>query len=191
MSRKVYFKHGVMGSSKSLDLIRAEYNYRERGMDTLVFVPEIGTRCGGKVLSRVGLSVDAIIVSEKDDFYAVIKKLTKLDGKNVKAIFVDEAHFFTIKQIDQLTDVADKLNIPVLCYGLRTDFRNILFPASARLLEVADSIEEIKAMCECGRKATYNTRFVDGKPASSGEQFVVGAEQYQSYCRNCYKKLFK
>ncbi|HJO93361.1 MAG TPA: thymidine kinase [Victivallales bacterium] len=191
MSRKIYFKHGVMGSAKSLDLIRAEYNYRERGMGTLVFVPEIGTRCGGQVLSRVGLAVPASIVSETDDFYEMIRKIVEIDNRDIKAVFIDEAHFFTVEQIDQLTEVADKLDIPVLCYGLRTDFRNKLFPSSARLMEVADSIEEIKAMCECGRKSTYNARFIDGKPVKSGEQFMVGDEQYKSFCRSCYKNLFR
>ncbi|MCP4177003.1 MAG: thymidine kinase [bacterium] len=191
MSKKIYFKHGVMGSAKSLDLIRAEYNYRERGMATLVFVPKIGTRCGGQVLSRVGLAVPATIVSKADDFYEMIEKIIKIEKKNIKAVFLDEAHFFTVDQIDQLTEVADRLDIPVLCYGLRTDFRNKLFPASVRLLEVADSIEEIKAMCDCGKKATYNARFIGGKPVKSGEQFMVGDEQYRSYCRNCYKNLFR
>lgn len=180
-----------MGSAKSLDLIRAEYNYRERGMETMVFVPEIDTRSSKKVWSRVGMSVNAIPVSSKNNLFDMVKKEIEEKKREIKAVFVDEVNFMTAIQIDQLADIADYLNIPVLCYGLRTDFRTQLFEGSHRLLEIADELEEIKAMCECGRKAICVARFVDGKPVNSGEQIMIGAEQYNSYCRSCYKKLFK
>ncbi len=191
MPKKVYFKYGVMGSAKSLDLVRAEYNYRERGMDTIVFMPEMDTRTSKKVWSRVGVSVNALPVSSRENLFVLVKKEIEENKRHVKAVFVDEVNFMTAVQIDQLADVADYLNIPVLCYGLRTDFRTQLFEGSRRLLEIADEIEEIKAMCECGRKAICTARFVDGKPVNSGEQIVIGVEQYNSYCRSCYKKLFK
>ena len=189
-AKKVYFKYGVMGSAKSFDLIRAEFNYRERGMDTFVITPKIDTRNNGKVKSRVGVSVDAYAISKDENVYDVVKREVQEKKRNIKVVFIDEVHFLTAEQIDQLTDVADELLITVICYGLRTDFKSKMFPASKRLLEVADEIEEIKAMCDCGRKATYNARFIDGKPVSGGRQIHVGDEEYRSFCRKCYKQLF-
>ena len=179
-----------MGSAKSLDLVRAEYNYRERGMQTMVLIPALDTRTNSKVWSRVGVSVNAVSVSENDNVYELVKNEIETKKRDIKAVFVDEANFFTATQIDQFTDVADYLNVPVLCYGLRTDFKNNFFDGSKRLLEVADEIEEIKAICECGRKAIYVARFVNGNPVMIGDQIEIGAEQYNSYCRLCYKKLF-
>lgn len=187
---KLYFKYGVMGSAKSLDLIRADYNYRERGMKTYVLTSAIDTRNGGIIKSRVGVSVHARQIAHHENIYEIIKDEIKINKLDVKAIFVDEVHFFTVKQIDELTEVVDRLKLPVLCYGLRSDFRTELFPASKRLLEVADEIEEIKAMCDCGRKATYNTRFINGSPTKTGDQILIGDEEYKSFCRACYKKLF-
>ena len=179
-----------MGSSKSFDLIRVEYNYCERGMKTLVLVPEIDTRSSGKIVSRAGFTVDAITVSPSDNLFELAKHKIQTHQEEIKAIFVDESHFLQKEQIDQLSDIADFLNIPVICYGLRTDFRGLLFEASKRLLELADEIEEIKAVCECGRRANFTARFIDGKAINSGDQILIGAEQYASYCRQCYKNLF-
>ena len=189
-AKKVYFKYGVMGSSKSFDLIRAEFNYRERGMDTFVITPAIDTRNDGMIKSRVGVSVNAYVLGKDDNIYQIVKKKIRGRKKDIKAIFVDEVHFLTVEQIDQLTCIADELFITILCYGLRTDFKSKMFPASKRLFEVADNIEEIKAMCDCGRKATYNARFIDGKPALGGRQIHIGNEEYKSFCRKCYKKLY-
>ncbi len=190
MGKKVHFKHGVMGASKSMDLIRAEYNYRERGMDTLVFSPAIDTRNDNKIKSRIGFSLDAIVVSKTDNIFEIVKeKLAQ--NSNIEVVFVDEVHFFQPEQIDQLGQIADTFDTSVLCYGLRTDFQNKLFPASKRLFEIADELEEIKAMCECGRKAICNARFVNGKPAKVGDQILVGDQEYKSYCRSCYNNLFK
>ena len=189
MGRKVYFKHGVMGSSKSLDLIRAEYNYRERGLETIIFTPAIDTRNDGKIKSRIGLSVNAIVVKKSDNIFKLMEaELAK--GRDIKVVYVDEAHFFHPEQIDQLGQLADTFAISVLCYGLRTDFRNQLFPASKRLLEIADEIEEIKAMCDCGKKAICNARFIDGIPTKTGEQIMVGDQEYKAFCRKCYNNLF-
>lgn len=191
MPKKVYFKYGVMGSAKSLDLIRAEYNYRERGMETMVFLPEIDTRAGGKIWSRLGITLEGIRVKKTDNVFEIVQRHIKSLKRDIKSVFVDDVHFLSEKQIDEMCDIADKLNIPVLCYGLRSDFRGLLFEASKRLLELADEIEEIKAMCDCGKKATMNARFVNNKPVRTGKQIVIGAEQYKSYCRSCYKKLFR
>lgn len=191
MPKKVYFKYGVMGSAKSLDLIRAEYNYRERGMETIVFIPEIDTRSGGKIWSRLGITLEGIKVKKKDNVFEIVQHHIKKIKRDIKSVFVDDVHFLSAKQIDEMGDIADKLNIPVLCYGLRSDFRGLLFEASKRLLELADEIEEIKAMCDCGKKAIMNARFINNKPVRTGKQIVIGAEQYNSYCRSCYKKLFK
>lgn len=190
MPKKLYFKYGVMGSSKSFDLIRIEYNYRERGMKTLVLVPEIDTRSSGKIISRTGFSVDATTVSPVENLYLLAKTRLETNKEDIKVIFIDESHFLQKEQIDQLSDIADSLNIPVICYGLRTDFRGLLFEASKRLMELADEIEEIKAVCKCGRRANFTARFIDGKAINSGEQILIGAEQYASYCRHCYKNFF-
>jgi len=179
-----------MGSAKSLDLIRAEYNYRERGMETIVFIPKIDTRSNSNVLSRLGVNVPAIQISSADNVYDIVEKEVNEKKRKIKAVFIDEVHFLDEKHIDQLTDIADFIGIPVLCYGLRTDFRNKLFKSSKRLLEVADELEEIKAMCDCGRKAICTARFVDGIPVNKGDQIFIGDQEYKSFCRSCYKKLF-
>jgi thymidine kinase len=188
LGRKVHFKYGVMGSSKSLDLIRAEYNYRERGLNTIVFAPAVDTRNDGKVKSRIGLSVDAVIISKSDNIFEIVKE--KLTKDNIAVVFADEVHFFQPEQIDQFGMIADTFDISILCYGLRTDFQCKLFPASERLFEIADELEEIKAICECGRKATCNARFLNGKPIRTGEQIMVGDQEYKSFCRGCYNNLF-
>lgn len=190
MGKKVYFKYGVMGSAKSLDLIRAEYNYRERGMETIVFIPKIDTRSNSNVLSRLGVNVPAIQISSSDNVYDIVAREVNLKKRKIKAVFIDEVHFLAEEHIDQITDIADFIGIPVLCYGLRTDFRNKLFKASKRLLEVADELEEIKAMCDCGRKAICTARFVDGVPVNKGDQIFIGDQEYKSFCRTCYKNLF-
>jgi len=190
MPKKLYFKFGVMGSAKSLDLIRAEYNYRERGMETIVFLPSVDTRAGGKIWSRLGVSLDAINVGKNESIFKIVKDNVQKLKRDIKAVFIDEIHFFSAEHIDDISEIPDKLNIPVLCYGLKVDFRGLLFEGSKRLLELADEMEEIKAMCDCGKKAIMNARFVNGKAVNTGKQIVVGDESYKSFCRNCYKKLF-
>jgi len=190
MGRKVHFKHGVMGASKSLDLIRAEYNYRERGLGTIVLTPAVDTRNDGKIKSRVGVSVDAIVVNKSENIFTIVKN--KLDnGCNIEVVFIDEVHFLQDNQVDQLGQIADTYDISIMCYGLRTDFQNKLFPASKRLFEISDELEEIKAMCECGRKAICNARFVNGTPTKTGDQIMVGDQEYKSFCRGCFNNLFK
>ena len=189
MGKKIHFKHGVMGSSKSLDLIRADYNYRERGLGTIIFTPAVDTRNDGKIKSRVGLSVDANVITKTDNIFEIVKKELS-NGRKIEVIFIDEVHFFQPAQIDQIGLIADTFEISSLCYGLRTDFQCKLFPASERLFEIADELEEIKAICECGRKAICNARFINGKATKSGEQIMVGDQEYKSFCRGCYNNLF-
>jgi len=191
MGKKVHFKYGVMGSSKSLDLIRAEYNYRERGHDTFVISPAVNTRDGGQIRSRVGLSLDAVNISKEDNLFNLIRTETVKNGRNIQVIFIDEVHFLTVEQVNEVAEIADNLNIPVLCYGLKSDFRGILFPATQRLIELADELEEIRAVCDCDRKAMFNARFINGKPTKSGEQIMVGDQEYKSFCRKCYNNLWK
>lgn len=187
---KVHFKYGVMGSAKSMDLIRTEYNYRERGMETLVFISHVDTRAGGKVWTRIGNTLEGRVIQEDDDLLAIVRQQQNDSKHPLRGVFVDDAHFLPARQIDQLGAVADHLDIRVLCYGLRCDFRGILFEGSKRLFELADEIEEIKALCACGKNATLNARFVDGRPVKTGEQISVGSEHYNSYCRKCYNQLF-
>lgn len=122
MPKKLYFKYGVMCSSKSFDLIRIEYNYREKGLKTLILVPESDTRNSGKIVSRTGFSVNANAISQTENLFDFAKNRIEVNHEEIKVIFVDESHFLKKEQIDQLSDIADFLNIPVICYGLRTDF---------------------------------------------------------------------
>src|SRR5580698_7864809 len=158
---KVYFYYSAMNAGKSTVLLQSSYNYHERGMRTLLFVPELDTRAGvGRIESRIGLASDAIILRAKDDMLAQVRAEHAKDP--VACVLVDEAQFLTPEQVAQATDIADILRIPVLCYGLRTDFQGRLFPGSAELLAVADNLIELKTICHCGRKATMNLRVAAG-----------------------------
>lgn len=180
---KLYFKYGAMGAAKTAELIVAAHNYTERGMRRLIITSVKDTRApAGKVMSRVGLEAVAVSVDDSDNLQHVVADRLRLD-----VVLVDEVQFLTPAQIDQLAHVVDAFGVPVLCYGLRTDFKSELFPASKRLMELADVIEELKTMCHCGRKATMNARIRDGAIVRSGEQFQVGGnESYTSLCRRCY-----
>lgn len=187
---KLYFRYGAMGSGKSIDLLKVAYNYEERGKKVLVFTASIDDRIGecGKVWTRIGLSKEAEIFSEDKNLFDIVKNYSfKPD-----CILVDEAQFLSKKNVEELSDIVDELNIPVICYGLRADFRQNFFEGSKALMEIADKIEEIKTICECGAKATVNMRIVDGKPTIKGEQILIGGnESYKSVCRKCYKKYIK
>jgi thymidine kinase len=175
---KLYFKYGVMGSSKSAQALITKFNYEERGMKVVLYKPSTDTR-SREVSSRIGLKSECIPV-EKDDI---------LNSILADVIIIDECQFLTTKQVDELREVVDKYNIPVICYGLRTDFQSHLFEGSKRLLEIADSIEEIKAMCKCGRKAIMSARIVDGKVTKNGEQIDIGGnEKYVPMCHKCWNK---
>ena len=185
---KLYFKYGAMGSSKTANALITKFNYEERGMKTWLMKPAADTRDGEDIVrSRVGLSAKAFIVTPDMN---LLKEL-EIRG-SVDVIIADECQFFTEKQIDELREIVDFKNIPVLCFGLRTDFRTKMFPGSTRLFEVADSITEIKTICSCGSKAIVNARIIDGKIVTEGEQiFLGGNESYVSMCHKCWKKKIK
>jgi len=178
-----------MGAGKSLDLLKVSYNYEENNEKILIFTSALDTRYGeGVVKSRVGLSKPAIPVDKKLNIYQYVKPM----AYEIKAILVDESQFLTKDHIFQLSDIVDILNIPVICYGLRSDYRLEPFEGSKYLMTMADSIEEIKTICsECkNKKAIVNSRFKDNIIVTEGEQIEIGGnESYKPLCRVCFKKL--
>jgi thymidine kinase len=185
---KVYFYYAAMNAGKSTVLLQSSYNYRERGMRTLLFTPSIDTRYGsGRIESRIGLSSSAISLNEIDNILTRVRVEHAADP--VACVLVDEAQFLTSDQVWQLSDVADSLHIPVLCYGLRTDFQGKLFPGSAALLGIADDLTELKTICHCGRKATMNLRVDEGgRAVQQGAQVDIGGNtRYVAMCRRHFK----
>jgi thymidine kinase len=185
---KVYFYYSAMNAGKSTVLLQSSYNYHERGMRTLIFVPAIDTRAGvGRVQSRIGLEAEAIALPPDADILSRVKAAHA--EKTVACVLVDEAQFLTRLQVEQLTDIADQLGIPVLCYGLRTDFQAQLFPGSAALLALADNLIELKTICHCGRKATMNLRVgPNGRAVKEGAQVEIGGnDRYVAMCRHHFK----
>jgi thymidine kinase len=184
---KLYFKYGAMGSSKTAQVLITKFNYEERGMRVFLIKPEIDTRDGADVIrSRIGLSATAVCIPKDADLFDIYKK----EKKNYDVIIADECQFFTKEQIDGLREIVDRINIPVLCFGLRTDFLTHLFPGSARLFEVADSIAEIKTICTCGAKATVNARLnAKGMIVTHGSQVMLGGnDRYVAMCHKCWTK---
>ena len=183
---KLYFKYGAMGSSKTAQALITKYNYEENDLQVWLIKPSADTRDGAQILrSRIGLEAQVEVIPPEVDIYARF-----LGGKARRSdvIIVDECQFLTEKQIDQLRTIVNEHNIPVLCFGLRTDFRTRLFPGSRRLMELADCIEEIKTMCDCGVKATVNAR-IDGNGhiVTEGAQVVLGGnDSYIAMCHKCY-----
>ncbi len=183
---KLYFYFAAMNAGKSTVLLQSSYNYRERGMLTLLFTPAIDTRYrAGFITSRIGLSAEALIFSESDNLFEIVQ--TQME--KYACVFIDEAQFLSREQVFQLTEITDKLSIPVLAYGLRTDFQGELFDGSHYLLAWADELIEIKTICHCGRKATMNLRMNDkGEAVSEGLQVLIGAnDRYISTCRKHFK----
>jgi thymidine kinase len=188
---KVYFYYSAMNAGKSTVLLQSSYNYQERGMHTLLFMPAMDTRAGhGRIVSRIGLSSDAIALQEEDNLLERVREAHA--ASEVACVLVDEAQFLTPGQVRQATDIADILRIPVLCYGLRTDFQGRLFPGSAELLAVADNLIELKTICHCGRKATMNLRIgADGSAVTVGAQVEIGGnDRYVAMCRRHFKEAF-
>jgi thymidine kinase len=180
---KLYFSYAAMNAGKSTVLLQASWNYQERGMRTLLFTSALYAKSDeGRITSRIGISAGAKLYGGEDDLYAWINREHR--KKKVDCVFVDEAQFLTEEQVWQLARVSDRLDIPVLCYGLRTDFRGKLFPGSAELLAVADSLREIRTICHCGRKATMVVRrAADGRALTSGDQVGIEKSMYLSLCR--------
>lgn len=185
---KLYFYYSAMNAGKSTVLLQSSYNYQERGMRTLVFVPAIDTRSGlGRVRSRIGLEAPAEVLAPTDNLLNRVRHEHTIDP--IACVLIDEAQFLTRAQVEQLSDVADVLEIPVLCYGLRTDFQGQLFPGSGALLALADDLIELKTICHCGRKATMNLRLAaDGRAVREGAQIEIGGnERYVAMCRRHHK----
>lgn len=185
---KLYFRYGTMGSAKTLNLLAVAHNYKQQGKSVLLLKPQMDIRFNAaKITSRAGLEAEAdILVSSAINLF-------DLDFENINCILVDEVQFFDPKHIQDLRDIALLKDIPVICYGLRTDFKSKLFPGSQRLMELADSIEEIKATCFfCHKKSTMNLRHVDGKAAIDGPSIQLGAEEsYFPVCYKCYYEQVK
>ncbi len=183
---KLYFKYGAMGSSKTANALITRFNYEERGMKVWLIKPSVDVRDGVSVVrSRIGLSAEAAIISPDTDIFAEYKKHSDCD-----VIITDECQFFTTEQVDQLRRIVDELEIPVLCYGLRTDFLTHTFEGSKRLFEVADSITEIKTICSCGKKAIVNARIDEkGKIVTEGGQIMLGGnDAYVAMCHSCWRR---
>ena len=185
---KLYFYFSAMNAGKTTTLLQSSHNYSERGMETLVLKPRIDEReRTSRIRSRIGLEAEAVEFGRGDDLLQMI--YDRVDQDRLDCVLVDEAQFLSIDQVRQLTDVVDRLNIPVLTYGLRTDFRGELFEGSQQLLAHADELREIKTVCHCGRKAIMTVRLDnDGKPIHAGEQIQIGGnERYVSMCRLHFK----
>ncbi|MDO4531483.1 MAG: thymidine kinase [Bacillota bacterium] len=185
---KLYFRYGVMGSSKSAQALITKFNYEEQGMRVWLLKPAADTRNGvGKVYSRIGLEQAADAVTAEMDLFHIFRDRER-EFNDV--IIVDEAQFLQPAHVEQLRDIVDYYNVPVFCFGLRTDFRTRMFPGSARLFELADSISELKTVCTCGGKAMVNARIDEkGHIITEGEQFLLGGnESYRPMCYKCWKR---
>ena len=185
---KLYFKYGAMGSSKTAQALITKFNYEERDMTVWLIKPSADTRDGADIIrSRIGLEAKADVISPEMNIIDTFNAHGRTD-----VIISDEANFFTPEQIDQLREIVDEYDIPVLCFGLRTDFMTHTFPGSQRLLELADSITEIKTICSCGSKAVVNARIANGRIVTEGEQVVLGGnESYIAMCHKCWKNAIK
>ncbi len=187
---KLYFKFGAMGCSKTAQALITKFNYEERGMKVMLLKPAIDDRDGATVIkSRIGLSEEAITVSADVNIYTLYTE----KYRECNVIIVDECQFLTPEQVDELGQIVIDMNVPVLCFGLATDFSTHLFPGSRRLFEIAESISEIKSVCKCGAKATVNARLDDnGRIVSEGAQVVLGGnDRYVAMCRRCWLKKRK
>ena len=188
---KLYFRYGAMNSGKSTHLMQVAYNYEERGLRVVLIKPSIDKKGGDKLVSRLGVErkVD-LMIDETDNVYNIISKEVETNGK-LDCILVDEVQFMKSKQIDQLFEIAVKIDIPVICYGLRTDFKMEGFEGSSRLLLIAHSIEEMKTICKCGSKALLNGRKINNEFVFDGSQVAidnVDNVEYESLCGKCYFK---
>ena len=187
---KLYFSYATMNAGKSTLLLQASYNYRERGMRTAIFIASFDDRAGqGRISSRIGLSCEAIAFDGSDDLYRHIEALNGDGEGEIACVFIDEAQFLSEEQVWQLARVADRLHIPVMAYGLRTDFQGKLFPGSKALLALADDLREVRTICHCGRKATMVVRQDEqGRALREGAQVQIGGnETYVSLCRRHWR----
>lgn len=188
---KLFFNYAAMNAGKSTTLLQASFNYRETGMNTFLFTAEIDDREErGSIQSRIGLKSSAHMFGAETDLLKVVQ--TANENAKINCIFVDEAQFLTANQVDQLVRIVDEYEVPVICYGLRTDFRGELFEGSARLLALADEIRELKTICRCGRKATMNLRIDQhGNAVTHGDKIEIGGnDRYTALCRKHFYDAF-
>lgn len=189
---KLYFYYASMNAGKSTTLLQADFNYRERGMRTMLFTAAVDERAGpGRIASRIGLAAEATPFDEATDIAAIVASAHAIEP--VACVLVDEAQFLSEAQVDQLAHLADAVGVPVLAYGLRTDFQGRLFPGSARLLALADALVELKSVCACGRKATMNLRVdAEGRAVAEGAQTDIGGnERYVALCRRHFTEALR
>ena len=188
---KLYFKYGAMGSSKTAQALITKFNYEERGMKVWLAKPAIDDRNGEHVIqSRIGLSENAYAIQKDENVY---EYFASTDHEKYDVIIIDECQFLSEEQVDQLGEIMIDYDIPILCFGLRTDFQTKMFPGSKRLMEIAESISEIKTICSCGRKASVNARIDEfGNVLTKGEQvFIGGNESYTAMCYKCWREKTK
>lgn len=191
---KLYFRYSAMDAGKTLDLLKVAFNYKDRGQSAVILNSSVDKRAGNnKVKSRIGLDNDATSISPVDNVFDIIKNI--ILKQKISCILIDEIHFFTVEQINQISDIVDYLHIPVICYGLRADYCGRAFNSAAHLLAIADTIEELKTICHCGKKATFNMLIKNGKVVKTGEPIVVDDDKlrkdqtkYVSVCRLHWKE---
>ena len=190
---KLYYRYSTMNAGKSIDLIRTNHNYLENDKKTICFTSSKDDRYGkGKITSRIGISIDAIQVFDDTNIFNIVFDIVRFNHEDISCVFVDEVQFLKKEHIFQLSDIVDKLNIPVICYGLRSDFKLEPFEASKYLMSISDEIEEIKTICfECKtKKAIVNSRILNGYVTIEGEQIQIGGNEiYKPLCRKCFKML--
>ena len=184
---KLYFFYGAMNSGKTTRILQCAYNYEEQGMKPIIMKPMIDTKGSEYIVSRIGAKrkVDYLIPKKENIYDTIVEKYT-----NVDLIIVDEAQFLSEKQVNELMDIVIDLNIPVMCYGLRTDFMGNSFPGARRLLDIAHELSEIKTICECGKKAMFNVRLIDGKVQTEGDSVAIDGEGKVTYtvaCARCFR----
>ena len=190
---KLYFRYGAMNSGKSTGLLQAAHNYEERGQKVVLAKPMVDTKGDRTIVSRLGVSREVdLIIGPATDVVTMIDnesdRIARTSGETISCLLVDECKFLIPRQVDDLFIIAIRRNIPVLAYGIRTDFQTVAFPGSRRLLEIAHSLEELKTICRCGRKAVFNTRKVSGQFVFDGAQVAIddGEVTYESLCGECY-----
>ena len=190
---KLYFRYGAMNSGKSTALLQAAYNYEERSQHVLIAKPSVDSKGDKSIVSRLGVSrdVDFLITPNqhlREKFASEAETLNRAENKKIACLLLDEAQFLTPEQVDQCLEIAVLDGVPVLAYGIRTDFKTLSFPGSKRLLEISHSLEELKTICRCGRKAMFNGRLLNGIFIFDGEQVAIDGDQvtYESLCANCY-----
>ena len=187
---KLYFKYGAIGSSKTAQALITKFNYEERGMKVWIAKPSIDSRDGENIIqSRIGLKTEAYVISEDENIYRTFQMLRE----RYDVVIIDEAQFLTEEQVNQLGNIVIQLKVPVMCFGLKTDFQTKMFPGSKRLFEIAESISEIKTICKCGKKATVNARIDSfGNIITEGEQVELGGnDKYIAMCYKCYLEAIR